>query len=360
MEEIVIVGAARTAIGKFGGALARTPATALGAHVIRKLLERSGVAPEQVSEVIMGQVLAAGSGQNPARQAAIAAGRHDGSNEALHYADPSYTPVNQPLLVAAAGSTVHDPTFWQPLALGEKAAQGGGFAPADVQTFEDSQWGNVRTFASRVDAGAPRLGDPSSAAYKQAAVAAIRAMSQAPTPSVVDASPLGWNRIAATLPAGASPAARLAHDVRLDLALNAALNDAAVSAWGAKRGYQAPRPISMIRYLAFNNQLPIVPGLIKRVNGQELVLRAGRWVQGARWSPLARTPSSPGGVSGGSAFAYTANEVLTAFTGRSFAGRAARAATQGVERGTELPGDARAGRTLGRRVGEPPLGKLGG
>src|SRR5262247_2345284 len=74
MEEIVIVGAARTPIGKFGGSLAKTPASELGALVIRRVLERAGVAPEQVSEVIMGQVLTAGSGQNPARQAAIKAG----------------------------------------------------------------------------------------------------------------------------------------------------------------------------------------------------------------------------------------------------------------------------------------------
>jgi acetyl-CoA C-acetyltransferase len=74
MEEIFIVGAARTAIGKFGGSLAKTPASDLGALVIRKVLERAGVAPEQVSEVIMGQVLTAGVGQNPARQAAIRAG----------------------------------------------------------------------------------------------------------------------------------------------------------------------------------------------------------------------------------------------------------------------------------------------
>src|SRR5262249_37829815 len=74
MEEIVIVGAARTPIGKFGGSLARTPASEIGALVIRKVLERAGVAPEQVSEVIMGQVLAAGVGQNPARQAAMKAG----------------------------------------------------------------------------------------------------------------------------------------------------------------------------------------------------------------------------------------------------------------------------------------------
>jgi len=77
MEEIVIVGAARTAIGKFAGTLAHTPASELGAHVIRKLLERSGVPAEQVSEVILGQVLTAGVGQNPARQAAIAAGLPD-------------------------------------------------------------------------------------------------------------------------------------------------------------------------------------------------------------------------------------------------------------------------------------------
>ncbi|MDX1375030.1 MAG: acetyl-CoA C-acetyltransferase [Burkholderiales bacterium] len=77
MDEILIVGAGRTAIGKFGGTLAKTPASELGAHVIRKVLERSGVAPEQVSEVIMGQVLTAGTGQNPARQAAIRAGLPD-------------------------------------------------------------------------------------------------------------------------------------------------------------------------------------------------------------------------------------------------------------------------------------------
>ncbi len=73
MTDIVIVAAARTPVGKFGGSLARIPAAELGALVIRKVLERAGVAPEQVSEVIMGQVLTAGVGQNPARQAAIKA-----------------------------------------------------------------------------------------------------------------------------------------------------------------------------------------------------------------------------------------------------------------------------------------------
>ena len=77
MEDIVIVGAARTAIGKFGGSLAGVSAAKLGAHVIKKVLERSGVRPEQVSEVIMGQVLTAAVGQNPARQASIWAGLPD-------------------------------------------------------------------------------------------------------------------------------------------------------------------------------------------------------------------------------------------------------------------------------------------
>jgi acetyl-CoA C-acetyltransferase len=72
--DIVIVAAARTAVGKFGGALAKTPAPELGATVLKALLERSGLSGEQVGEVILGQVLTAGSGQNPARQAVIKAG----------------------------------------------------------------------------------------------------------------------------------------------------------------------------------------------------------------------------------------------------------------------------------------------
>ncbi|ONT57159.1 acetyl-CoA C-acetyltransferase [Burkholderia cenocepacia] len=74
MTDVVIVSAARTAVGKFGGSLAKVAAPELGATVIRAVLERAGVKPEQVSEVIMGQVLTAGSGQNPARQSLIKAG----------------------------------------------------------------------------------------------------------------------------------------------------------------------------------------------------------------------------------------------------------------------------------------------
>jgi acetyl-CoA C-acetyltransferase len=74
MAQAVIVAAARTAIGKFGGTLAKTPAPELGAVVIGELLKRARLEPGQIDEVILGQVLTAGSGQNPARQAAIKAG----------------------------------------------------------------------------------------------------------------------------------------------------------------------------------------------------------------------------------------------------------------------------------------------
>jgi acetyl-CoA C-acetyltransferase len=74
MTNIVIASAARTAVGSFNGAFANTPAHDLGAAVIRAVLDRSGVAPEEVSETILGQVLTAGQGQNPARQAHINAG----------------------------------------------------------------------------------------------------------------------------------------------------------------------------------------------------------------------------------------------------------------------------------------------
>jgi len=73
-EHIVIVAAGRTAVGSFGGSLAALPATELGATVLKALLARTGIAPEQIDEVILGQVLTAGVGQNPARQTTLNAG----------------------------------------------------------------------------------------------------------------------------------------------------------------------------------------------------------------------------------------------------------------------------------------------
>lgn len=77
MNEVVITAALRSAVGKFNGSIAKVPASALGAHIIKALLARSGVLPNQISEVIMGQALTAGVGQNPARQALIHAGLPD-------------------------------------------------------------------------------------------------------------------------------------------------------------------------------------------------------------------------------------------------------------------------------------------
>ncbi|RMP70538.1 hypothetical protein ALQ17_05060, partial [Pseudomonas fluorescens] len=83
MQDVVIVAATRTAVGSFQGSLANIPAPELGAAVIRRLLEQTGLDPAEVDEVILGQVLTAGSGQNPARQASILAG--------LPHAVPSLT-----------------------------------------------------------------------------------------------------------------------------------------------------------------------------------------------------------------------------------------------------------------------------
>ncbi|MDH3726643.1 MAG: acetyl-CoA C-acetyltransferase [Myxococcales bacterium] len=83
MNDVVIVAAARTAIGSFGGTLSKTPAAELGAKVIAALLDRAGLKPDQIDEVILGQVLTGGAGMNPARQAALGA--------SLPYAVPCMT-----------------------------------------------------------------------------------------------------------------------------------------------------------------------------------------------------------------------------------------------------------------------------
>jgi hypothetical protein len=322
--------------------------------------------------------------------AAIAYGHNDGSLESLHYVDSSYVPQNEPLVVGEPGSTVHDATFWQPLALGEVAARGVAGVPARIQTFDGAQWGRVRGFAAATTAkgrsslfGAPPLGDPTGAVYKQAAVSVIRATAgRTAARSTAGASPLAWNLIADALPEQG-----LRGDLRLELALNGALSDAAIEAWDAKRIYQSPRPISMIRYLAFEGQssdpkaasfnpqgLPLVPGLVELITpassargqrhaalassvGQVAIRSRGTWVLGTRWVPPAATPASPGWVSEGSAFAYAANAVLSKLTGRSFADQAVHASRLAVDSGTAIPADVAAGRTVGTDVGRRALAK---
>ena len=74
MKDAVIISALRTAVGKFQGSISRLSANQLGAAVVRSVVEHAGLGPEQVDEVIMGNVVSAGLGQNPARQAALGGG----------------------------------------------------------------------------------------------------------------------------------------------------------------------------------------------------------------------------------------------------------------------------------------------
>jgi len=367
--------------------------------------------------------------------ASIRRGRSDGSLERLHYADETYVPVNAPLVVKDLGTAMHDPTFWQPLALDQTVAQNGLAVPGKVQTFIGAQWGHVRGFALPppkagvpIDPGPPPIGTPKDAAYKQAAVDVIHKSAEL-DPSdgqtidigldALGNNPLGtndghgyavnpvtgkpyepehvsrgdfsrilaefwadgpssetppghWNVIAnavsdSSLMAariGTGAASRLSWDVHMYFALNGALHDAAIAAWGLKRKYQSVRPISMIRYLAEHGQatdpnlpsydpdgLPLIPGLIELITkessapGQrhaaladhvgEIAIRAWRgnpkdpnqvsgagWILGEQWVPYQRatfvTPAFPGFVSGHSTFSRAAAEVLAACTGSPY------------------------------------------
>ncbi|MDD3203971.1 MAG: beta-ketoacyl synthase N-terminal-like domain-containing protein, partial [Pygmaiobacter massiliensis] len=82
-KEIVLVGACRTAVGKMGGVLSNVPAVELGAIVMKEAIKRAGISPEDIDEVIFGNVITAALGQNPARQAAVKAG--------IPYAAPALT-----------------------------------------------------------------------------------------------------------------------------------------------------------------------------------------------------------------------------------------------------------------------------
>ena len=129
----------------------------------------------------------------------------------------------------------------------------------------------------------------------------------------------------------------------------------------------------MIRYLAFQGQssdrkqpgyspdgLPLVPGLVEMHGSTLQVLDGGRWIDGAAWSPPVATPSSPGAVAEGSAFAYAAGGVLDALGGRSVAAQIQQASAAPLTDGIDVPSDVTAGRSVGQRVAALVLRKLRG
>jgi hypothetical protein len=317
--------------------------------------------------------------------AVIAHGREDGSLERQRYADTDYGPVNDPLVVREPGADMRDPSRWQPLALDRLIAQNGLPVPGKVQSFIGSQWGRVEAFALPasqeglpLDPGPPphsaalaleviRYGsrlDPRDGVVLDIAPGArgdnglgrndgdghdrnpvtgapyapnrvlradhARAIAEFWADGPDSETPPGhWNTLANEVSDELAPDDRLEWDVKLYFALNGAMHDAAVAAWGAKRVYDSARPISMIRYLAGRDELPLVPGLVER-RGGEIVVRGWRgpelggvgWIRGVEWIPYQRptfvTPAFAGYVSGHSTFSRAAAEVLTALTGSAY------------------------------------------
>jgi hypothetical protein len=373
--------------------------------------------------------------------AVLAAGLADGSNEATGYKDPNYKPVNAPLIVAKAGTTMVDPNRWQPLQLEHMISQNGIPVTNGVQVAVGPFWGHVKPCAIPaggddgvpIDPGPqPRLGDPATdAAFKAQAVEVINDSSlldptlattvdispatrggndlgsndgkghpvnpvtgQAYAPELVkqgdfsraltefwadgpksETPPGHWNvlanevsdELAPNLRIGGKGSAvdRLQWDVKLYLALNGAVHDAAVAAWGLKGKYDGTRPISMIRYMgglgqstdpaqpSYNTEgLPLVPGLIELITKAstaagapkaalaghegEIAIRAWKgnpadpktdnggvgWILATTWVPYQQptfvTPSFQGYVSGHSSFSRAAAEVMTGFTGSEY------------------------------------------
>ena len=365
----------------------------------------------------------------------IAYGRTDGAHEPIRYAAVTYKPVNAPMVVSEPGTTMSDPSRWQPLALAQFVSQNGIPLPGKVQSFIGPYWGHVKSFGLPpstdgvpIDPGAPpQAEDP---AFKREAVDIIRRSSHldpasgetvdiAPDslgdndlgtndgdghdenpstgePYAPERVPLGdyarvlaeywadgpksetppghWNVIANEVSdamdehriGGTGPEVdRLEWDVKLYFALNGAVHDAAIAAWGVKGYYDSARPISMIRWMGGKGQssdpkgpsydpegLPLVPGLVELITKEssapgerhaaladhvgEIAIRTWKgfpedpvaetsgvgWILAVDWVPYQLptfvTPAFAGYVSGHSTFSRAAAEVMTAFTGSSY------------------------------------------
>jgi hypothetical protein len=346
----------------------------------------------------------------------IGATLDDGSLERNAYEDVDYQPVNDVLVVAESGTTLINPDRWQPLLLDTNVSQNGVPLAGGEQTFIGSNWGSVTPFAIEVteqpplDPGAPpQIGDPATAdQYRSEAVDVIRASGQldvgatsidigpsstdvrtfdyddtggidinpdtgeAYEPNVVDAAdyyrviaeywadgptsetpPGHWNSLANAVSDARADDARLRWDVQLGLALNGALHDAAIAAWGNKAFYDSVRPISMIRWMAEQEgatSLPLEDGLVEVVTVEsaatgerheglpvgETAIRAWLgspedaendvsgvgWMLAVDWVPYQRatfvTPAFASYVSGHSVFSRAGAEVLAGFTGSNF------------------------------------------
>jgi hypothetical protein len=368
--------------------------------------------------------------------AVIAYGLSDGSNESSNYADPTYTPVNDPLIVKLPGTTMIDPNRWQPLALDVQIGQNGIPIPGKIQIFVGPQWGGVLPFAidfpSIVPGPPPRVHDAATDAdFKQQALEVIRFSSRLTPddPTMIDISPasygnnplgtndgtgygvnpvtgqpyvpevvkrgdLGrvlaefwadgptsetppghWNTIANYVVdnplferrfEGTGPILDpLEWDVKMYLAVNGAVHDAAIGAWGTKRVYDSVRPISMIRWMGGLGQssdplgpsyhpdgLPLEPGLVEVITaassapGERHEALAGyvgevailawpgapadpltqysgvHWMRAKEWVPYQRstfvTPPFAGYISGHSTYSRSAAEVLRRLTGTPY------------------------------------------
>jgi hypothetical protein len=367
--------------------------------------------------------------------AVLAYGVGDGANEAGNYADPTYVPANEPLVVELPGTTMASPNRWQPLALDLIISQNGIPLPGKVQSYVGAGWGGVLPFAvdllAVLPAPPPMLHDPvSDGAFKEAALEVLRLSSQLTpddgvlidispgaygnnplasnagtghpvnpvtglpyAPQIVPRGDFGrvlaefwadgpdsetppghWNTVANYVSdhltqkriAGTGPVvSALEWDVKLYLALNAAVHDAAIGCWGTKRVYDSVRPISMIRYLAGFGQssdpsgpsydadgLLLEPGVVELITpessapgqrhealaayvGEIAVLSwpgepadtasqysGVRWMRATEWLPYQRstfvTPPFAGYNSGHSTYSRAAAEVLTQFTGSPY------------------------------------------
>jgi hypothetical protein len=373
---------------------------------------------------------------NRIADAIIKGNADDGANEANDYGDPTWTPLNPPLVVDLPGTTLLDPSKFQRLNLAQAVTQNGIVVPGGVQGYIGAGWGNVKPFAlgDKLDGGlyldpgeVPRFdaqmktyvvdvieksawldpNDPATIDLGPGALGnnplgtntgtghAMNPATQQPYASnVVKRSDFGrvlaefwadgpksetppghWNTLANEVSDSPSFERRwrgtgpqlspLEWDVKTYLAINGAVHDAAIVAWGIKRKFECARPISLIRYMAGLGQssnpsgpkyhadgLPLVPGLIEVVTEESaapgerhahlhafigtITIRAWRgepgdrrngvggvgWIRGVEWVPYQRrtfvTPAFPGFTSGHSTFSRAAAEVLTELTGSAF------------------------------------------